>query len=249
MESISVVRRLFRPSSSLALLLLAAPATAHTQGASSAPAKEANAQTYRAGGKSIAIPQPSADLAETGSDYRVILEPLAPDTNRLLAAFVLPADMDGIKAGISKPLDRYALVEVLRKAEFSDIDPDTFKQITDGVGQQFGGSLDATLKDQEEAFNLRMKALNSGASTISFDKPTPLGSLFSKPDAAGFAMIMPVSSKGVTAKMITGIIVLRLQNRVVFAYLYASYVDEATAQWIRTTGEHWADAILKANAR
>ncbi len=48
---------------------------------------------------------------------------------------------------------------------------------------QFGASLDSTMKTQEEEFNQRLKDLNPGAPTVTFDKPVPLGMLYSKPNA------------------------------------------------------------------
>ena len=69
---------------------------------------------FRVGLKSIALPAPSKELIETGSDYRVILDTLTPVTNRLVAAFLLPEDLKAIQTGPT-PLSRYALVEVPRR--------------------------------------------------------------------------------------------------------------------------------------
>jgi hypothetical protein len=221
--------------------------TANSQDASAVPAKAPEAQSYRAGGKSIVIPPPASDLDEIGADYRVALESFVPETNRLLAGFLHPAEISGIRAGTTKQLSDYALVEIPRRAEFADVDAKLFKQISDGVAQQFGGNLDSTMKDQEEEVNRRLKAMTSTSGTISFDKPVQLGSLFSKQDACGFGMIMPISANGQSTKMAMSLLVMRVQNRVLFAYIYAAYKDEATIQWIRSTGQQWADAILKAN--
>ena len=200
--------------------------------------------TYRAGGLSIAIPPPGGDLAEAGPDYRVVLEPLAPDANRLLAAFVLPGDMSVIHSGTYPPLTDYALVEVPRRAEFVDVDADTFKTIVDGMGKQFGGDLD--LRDSQEELNLRLKALNQNA-TVTLDKPAPLGLLFSNPDATGFGMIMPVSVNGIVTRMVVVISVLRVQKRVLFAYAYKVFKDESTVKLMQANSEKWVEAICNAN--
>src|SRR5580700_403884 len=73
-----------------------------------------DSQTFRAGATSIAIPPP-AGLTETGSDYRVLLEFLAPDNNRLVAAFVLPDDWKVLHGGNAPPMSTYALAEVPRR--------------------------------------------------------------------------------------------------------------------------------------
>ena len=210
--------------------------------------KPDQAQTFRVGAKSIVLPSPSADLVETGPDYRVLLEPLAPTTNRLAAAFVPPDGLLSLHSGAFKPMTNYALVETFRTAEFTDIDPALFKEICDGVGQQFGdGSFDATLKDQEAEMNHKLKELNSASATVTLDKVLQLGSFFNKPNAAGFGMIMPISTKDTTVKLVTSVTVLRVHDRVLFTYLCAIYKDENTVLALRKTAEQWADAILKAN--
>lgn len=203
--------------------------------------------TYRAGLKDFTIPTPTSELVEAGSDYRVLLEPLVPINNRLVAAFLQPADLDTLRSGAAAALGRYALVEIPRRAEFADVTPELFKQLSDTIGTQFGAEVESTLKDQQDEVNRRRKALGSAASDITLDKPVQLGTLFSKPDAAAYGMIMAVSTGGKTRKMIMGMLVVRVQSRVLLIYMYGEYKDQSSVDWIRTTDEHWADAILQAN--
>ena len=206
-----------------------------------------NAHSYRAGLKDFSIPAPSSALVEAGADYRVLMEPLAPVNNRLVAAFLETADLDAIRSGAKAPLNRYALVEIPRRAEFTEVSPEQFKQVADNIAAQFGASFDSSLKDEQDEINRRLKALNSSSATVTLDKPLQLGTLFNKPDAAAYGMIMPISSEGKTKKMVMGMVVLRVQSRVLFAYTYTEYKDESSVQWIRTTDESWADSILAAN--
>ena len=219
--------------------------TAQDRG-TSAPSSSHN-QTFQVGGKTIAVPPPSTEVVEVGSDDRVLLENFVPQNNRLVAGFLSPNDLPALKKGGLKTLDRYAIVEVPRRAEFKDVDRDAYKQIADAVARQFGTDLEAAMKEQEDAINRRLKSLSSEAATISLDKPIPLGLLFSKSDACGVAMIMPVSSQGSTTRMVMAMTVLRVQDRVLFGYLYTVYKDETTVQWMRKTTESWVEAILKDN--
>lgn len=203
--------------------------------------------TYRAGLKSIAIPAPS-DLAEPGSDYRVLLEPLAPINNRLVAAFLQKTDLDAIRSGGAPALTRYALVEIPRRAEFANVSPEIFKQITDSMAQQFGAEVDSTLKQQQDEVNRRLQALSSNASTVTLEKPVQLGTLFCKPNSCAFGLIMPVTTKDATTKMVMAVVVMRVQERVLFGYLYTEFKDQDSVKWVSATEEQWADAILKANA-
>jgi hypothetical protein len=197
--------------------------------------------------KSIAIPSPSKDLTEIGPDYRVVLETLAPAPNRLVAAFSRLEDLHQIIAGGSAPLSRYALVEVPRRAEFAEVDSATFKTVADSLAQQFGADLGSELKKSQDDLNRRLKEMNSNSAAVAIDKPFPLGALFSKPDAAAFGLIESVSNQGPPTKMIVGTVVLRAQSRVIFLYLYSIYKDDSSVEWVRSTSEQWADAVLAAN--
>jgi hypothetical protein len=207
---------------------------------------QAQSDTFRAGMQSITIPTPAADLVEPGPDYRVLLEPMAPVTNRLIAGFLQPADLEAMRSKGGNQLLHYALVEVPRRAEFADVTPDLFKQVADSVAGQFGASLDGTLKDQQDEVNRRLKELGS-AKSVTIDKAVPLGAFFKKPDATSYGMIMPVTVDSKTVKLAMDMIVVRVRQRLLFLYIYNEYKDESSIQWLRTTGEQWADAILKAN--
>jgi hypothetical protein len=115
------------------------------------------------------------------------------------------------------------------------------------VATQFGANLEADVKTAQDDLNHNLKELNSKSTTVAIDKPFPIGTLFSKPDAAAFGMIESVSKQGPETKMAVVIVVLRAQNRVLFLYLYSIYKDESTVQWLRNTSEQWADAVLAAN--
>jgi hypothetical protein len=205
--------------------------------------------SVRVGAVPLMVPSPTSDLIEPGPDYRVLFEPLAPVNNRLVAAFVQPSKMDAIRSGNSPAMDEYALVEVPRRAEFTDVDAAGFKQVSDALGQQFGvdGDLNSSIKNSQDDINQKLKALGNGTTTVTIDEPLKLGVFFSKPNAAGFGMIMPYNINGTTIRVAMVVAVLRVRNRVLFSYTFAHYKDEGTVNWVRTTSEQWTDAILKAN--
>jgi hypothetical protein len=221
--------------------------TAIAQDKSPNPVKPVESQSYRSGLKSIIIPSPTADLSEIGPDYRVLMDSMVPNTNRLLAAFFTAEDSANVRSIVSKGFSHYALVENLRRAEFADIDADTFKQVSDGMATQFGAELNASTKDQEEELNRKLKAMRGTDAAMTLDKPMQLGAFFSKPNACSYGVIQQISSAGSSVKMVAGVTVLRVQNRLLYAYVYSAYKDEDSVQWVRKTSEQWADAILNAN--
>lgn len=223
----------------------AAPAT-ETQAAAPA-AGTAPAATFRVGGESIAIPSPTGDMVEIGGDHRVLFDVVVPDMNRLVAAFLLEKDAAQLQStNNSGPLSPYALVEVLRQGEFAQIDASDFKTLSGQMGQQLGSMVDSSVKETQEEFDRRMKAMNLD-NKISYGQPVMLGTLFSQTDAIGFGMLAPVTMNGASLKMVVGVILLRVKSHVLFAYFYVAYKDGKTTDWVRTTSQQWSDAILAAN--
>jgi hypothetical protein len=230
----------YRRASILAILLLTALLSSSAQTARPADT------TFHVGLQSIAIPAPpSTTLVETGPDYRVLLDSLADVRNRVVAAFLLPSELAAIQTGKSS-LSRYCLVEVLRAVEFSDVSADGFHQFEDAVGQQYGAVISATLKDEQEDLDHKLKMLGSG-SKITIDKPLPLGRLYGKQDVAGFGMIVPVNVNGEVKKVAVVSALIRVRDRVLFLYTYSPYTDEDSVKWASATSEKWADAVLAAN--
>jgi len=246
------LNRLFHsPVSKLAsvfLITLSAPLVSTAQNRGAAVAKTIEVPTYRVGGTLIAIPQPTRDFVETDSDNRKLLEVGVPDSNRLVAAFVLTNDLTSLKSGSNQKLSRYAMVEVQRNSEFADFSASDFKGMTDSASKELGSLITSTssTKETEDEFNRKVEALHLDAK-VSLDKPVSLGCLFSKQDAYGFGMLMAFTSHGTTTNMINGTALVRIKNRLVFAYVYAVYRDQDSLQWVRKVTENWADAILQAN--
>lgn len=219
-----------------------------------ANAVPASAQVYPVGGIQLTIPAPPGDnLVEMGS-FRTMMEVYVPDSNRLVAGFLLPDDLKLFQAGTRTGLRHYAMVEVPRSAESTDISETDFQQTVTTVDQQFASSADspqadAITKQGEDELNKRLKALNLNVPHTTLEKPVMLGKFFSKSDAYSFGMLVPVSANGNTVNMLTGVVFMRVRSRYVYVYLYTEYKGDQTEPWMRTELENWADAILSANAQ
>lgn len=213
-----------------------------------AQAQSSETPTYRSGLKSIAIPPPTSDLNEVGSDYRVLLDTAVPYGNRLIAAYLLDADAANLRAGVTKGASRYAVVETLRGAEFAELDASSFQQISATLAKQYGTSQESPLdmKSQQDELNHKRKAVGA-TDEITLDKPVQLGAFFSKPDAFCFGSIAVISGSGSSVKMVSASTTLRVQNRLLYTFVFAAYTGDDSVQWVRKTSEQWADAILKAN--
>ncbi|MGD0738990.1 MAG: hypothetical protein ABR957_05300 [Terracidiphilus sp.] len=228
-----------------ALTLLAAWTLSSQAKAQAAPS---GVPSYPVGGVSVAVPvPPGMGMVEVG-DYRVKYEVVTPDSNRLVAAFVSESDVAKLRNGGTGGINPYALVEVLRAAEFSDLSASDFKSLVDSASNQIGAVIDSTYKETEAEFNKRMKALNQNTQET-LGQPVMLGTFFYKTDAYSFGMLAPVTVNGTTIKMVVGTVLLRARNRVLFAYFYEVYKDDQTPAQVRAVSEQWTDAILAANAQ
>ncbi|MCP4649955.1 MAG: hypothetical protein GY853_07760 [PVC group bacterium] len=212
------------------------------------PEPTTTVQTFKAGGTPIAIPPPTPEMTEVGYDTRELMEIFVPQNNRLIAAFVLTEDLPRLAAGDENLImSLYSMVQVPRRGEAMDCAASDFSEVTAGAKEQFGDIMNSSMKEAEDEFNRRMKALDLEDATMSMKDPVQIGCLFSKPDSYCFGMIMENTIGGITTKMTMGCMLLRVRNRMIFVYLYKEYENEETVTWLRKNTEAWSDAILAAN--
>jgi hypothetical protein len=108
------------------------------------------------------------------------------------------------------------------------------------------GKLDAgNVQDLQQEMNLRLKSL--GSKPIDIGHPEMLGGTFQKPNSAGFAMLSAMKQNDRVTTTAIGIAVIRVKQRLVFAYLYHKYESSDTVNWVSKHLEVWCDAILAEN--
>lgn len=201
----------------------------------------------RAGGIELTLPGPGSDFAEAGDKLRTtFFELLAPSNNRLLTAYVQEKTLANVNAGKPLVLDIYSMVEVPRRAEYTDVTPQAFEQVLKGMEPSMGKfELKAGYFQRE--MNARLKSLGTGP--IEIGHPEMLGGIFRKDNAAGYAMLLAVKQGDDRSNtMAGGMAVIRIRQRLVFAYLYRKYESPDTVSWVSKNLEVWCDAILAKNS-
>ncbi len=200
----------------------------------------------RAGGIELTLPGPANDFAEAGDKLRTtFFELLVPSNNRLLSAYLPVNVLANLSAAVPRGLDIYAMVEVPRRAEYSELTSKAFDEVLQGM-QNAMGKLDAgKVEDLQQEMNLRLKSL--GTKPIDIGRPEMLGGIFQKSNAAGFAMLSAMKQDDRTTTMAIGMAVIRVKQRLVFAYLYHKYESSDTVSWVSKHLEAWCDAILDEN--
>lgn len=204
-----------------------------------------------AGGVPVVIPPPAKEFVEVGSDKRDFFESMVPSRNRLLCAFV-PADLLPRLKNPASGMGQYMLVELSRKLDEknTEVTSASFEKVVLGMKQQFADSstLNQTVQTTSEEISSKLKQLDQ-SKDVSIGKPVPLGTLFQTSDAYASAMLAPVSSGGVTMRAINASVLLRVRDRLIFAYIYGSSDDENSLKWIEKMAEQWANEILTANSK
>jgi hypothetical protein len=204
-----------------------------------------------AGGIPVVVPPPNKEFVEVGSDKRGFFEFMVPSRNRLLCAFV-PTDFLPRLKNPATGLGQYMLVEVSRKLDEKDIEvtPVGFEKIVISMKQELGdsSSLNQTVASTSKEIGSKLKQLGQ-SKDISIDKPAPLGTLFQTSDSYAFAMLAAVLSGEVTTRSINASVLLRVRDRLIFAYIIGSGDDEKSLQWTEKTTEQWANEILTANSK
>ncbi len=197
-----------------------------------------------AGGTELTLPVPASDFVEVGDKLRTtFFELLAPSGNRLLSAYAPEKTLTSRNAGKPLELDIYSMVEVPRRAEYTDVTPQAFEQVLKGMEPSMG-KFEAGGLQQE--MNIRLKSL--GAKPIEIGHPEMLGGIFRKPNAAGFAMLLAdKQGDDRSDTMAGGMAVLRVRQRLIFAYVYRKYESPDSISWVNKILEAWCDTILAKN--
>ncbi len=188
-----------------ALISLFSGEAAHAQSAPNPP-------TFKAGGTPIILPGPENDFVEVGDEYRsVIFELMVPTSNRLISAYVRDQDLPMLKGqrrGVTMPT--YAMIQVLRRAEYADCSIENFREVVNGANQSMESTLMSASKDMEAEFNRRMKALD--LNTLQIGEVKQVGSFFDKPNAYGFGLITVVNQGDHSTKVAAATVFLRVQQ-------------------------------------
>lgn len=197
----------------------------------------------------IILPSPGEEFAEvTQYKHLQVLELTVPTQNRLICGFLKTNEFSLLTTkqdSNQSKLSRYALIEVGRGDEYTDISEQEFQDGVKEVKSSLGKIFSSSMPEAEEEFNRRMKSLD--LDNVQFGKPVELGTLFSKKDAYCSGMIMSINQGKESTKIAADCILMRVKRRVIFIYLYDHYKGKETVDWLRVTGEKWADVILRAN--
>ncbi len=202
--------------------------------------------TVKAGGMTIIIPAPSAEYQEVGYDKREFMEVTVPVENRLLAAFFLADELKKWDVTGELKATKYMYLQVQRKFEHLDCLSEDFDFIEDTY-KDFPEITPEMIEEFRSSFFKNLETMN--LEDTQFGVPDILGKVFSIPDAFAFSMILKLKDDQGARRMLCNICNIRVNNRLLIAYVYSESVDEASLMWINDISETWVKEILAANRK
>jgi hypothetical protein len=201
---------------------------------------------FRVGETDIIIPPPTHEMVNMDSESLDFLRELSLTKSRLIAGFVLQNERS-LQADESElPYTKHAVVTVPKSKEFGVFNASDFKEAILGVSKGFD-ELDPLAEDAEDVWNHRMEVLDIQDAVLNIHSPIKLGRMFSRPNAYGYGIIVPMEINGEDSLVAMGTIMVLVKNKIILFYLYDDYKNTETANWLKNTSSQWVDAILDAN--
>lgn len=202
---------------------------------------------FKVGGVSLLFSAPNSELAETGYDIRERLEVFSPQSNRLIAGFITPADIERLNSGLDPEMNFYGMIQVVRQLEFYEVANQDFNDFYDMMKTEWGEMMSSsTFKGDVQA------DLNKTAEVLDIDNMRigdikNLGGIFRKEKSFAFGTLMSVESNGEKTLVVCGASVLHIKQRLILVYLYKKYINADTITEVNKLLESWCDLIIMEN--
>lgn len=197
----------------------------------------------------ITLPAPSGfeDGYNSDPQIRELGDTFSPSTNQMLALFVPKG------AELVDGFDNYMMVQMPRGYEHRAFTASQFSQVREQTRQG-----QARLREVIQATQSEVDRIGRDASRrygadfrAQLGETTPLGIFMDRPQAIGYTLLQKqrFELSGVTTEMVqvSAVMVLHLQSKILYVYLYRTLHDQSDIDVVQNTGRDWAEAIVAAN--
>lgn len=200
----------------------------------------------QAGGTEIIIPIPD-QYVEVGDEHRFFPDE-AP--NRLLAWFVKLEDMKKFSSDNKEILNRYMQIQISKGAENRTISASDFSKVAASVSKQQNADYAKSMQEVNRILK-KLAMASKDIPEVEISHPKSLGTFLKTDRAVGFLMLMSVSSKEQEKPIpvLCGGTIMRVREKLIFAYVYAEAHDKDAMQWVKSTSRQWAESIIKVNGQ
>jgi hypothetical protein len=228
----------------------------------------AQVAAVKIGGRTLRLPRPEGFLRYDGKSTKIdaMQASFAPASNRILAAFGEPADLQKVVGDEYPRLSRSFHAQANWQHEDAVLSPEEFATVKAALREQLeslkssaaartepveaGASMTAVEKSASSAMSQK---LNAGVN-VKVGEVTPLGVFAETPESLCFLLLVksrvaggPLDDPIDPNTAVAGCVAL-VRERLLYLYANSSYDGKADADWAREQIVLWRDAVLAANA-
>lgn len=220
-------------------------------------ATAASPSTATVGGISIILPPPEGfnEPARKFHDLWALMETLTAPGNRLLAVFVSDRDLAREVSGKPAMMNRYFMVQTLRKLESTNISTNEFAKLKNMFKEQQQDLLErhraVTQRNFDSASKELGRKLQDPTLSLKIGESVPLG-IFSEDSSSissAFITKYSVVTDGKADDVLTagGMTIVLIKGRIVYLFAYSTYKSSGDAEWVRDATRRWLTAIATIN--
>ncbi len=197
------------------------------------------------GGNPIKFPAPTAQFKEVGEEQRSLFNAFVPESNKLLCVFLDTSDYNRLSSGNTEGIvmEKYMLIEVNSQVESTNLGLDDFADVKKGVASSLKTDMNEIIEDANKILKLKLE----DNADVEIGKPNYLGCIYETKESYGLLMSFNIKSETKTVKKLCSLNFLRLNNRLIYIYVYCNFDDITKVKWLKNISESWAKEILKAN--
>lgn len=216
----------------------------------------AAADRFDVGGVTIEAPAIPGfnEISAISPEVVELMQSLIPPTNRMLGVYMTDADHEKLLAGEAVDFDRYILLQVNKEFESQAVTRRDFETIA----TQFKAQQDAIMEKAEAGAGALLDNASSHlaekydiSAEMRLGEQRSLGMFLDEPDAVAFTILAKyqASMEGASFDyvMAGAISLVRLNQRIVFLYVYSRYETPDDVAWVEERTGEIANLLLAAN--
>lgn len=176
---------------------------------------------------------------------------LTPNTNILLATYILDEDYEKLSSGQDPSLRRQISVQTVNGYENHSFSQSDFDQVKEALNSNLSvdGDLGGFLNEAIEKGAADVEGKNDFLEDLKIEAPTVIAAGVNKPSQLSYTMLMNVAAQTTNGAQNSKIVfetnILRASNRVVYIYTYESFNGDIS--WVQNAGNDIAKLYMAEN--
>jgi hypothetical protein len=208
--------------------------------------------TITVGGRDLLVPNPAGFERGDGvkPDYDGIIESYIAATNRLLANFLIPEEVEMLRGTETPAAERTFNLQTLRKLENLNFGPSGTKSLlaqSRGEIQKQRNEIEKLTNSAVKAGNDKLKEAYDTDLELSLSGTTILDFFEDSDTALGFSIVSNLTVDKETERVITAAMMTTVNSRLLYFYATSPFKTNTDREWAETHVKEWAQATLAAN--